>query len=175
MQGREALYLKLLRQFVSDQADMPARVAAAIAAGDWTQAERLAHTVKGVAAQIGAPSLRDLAEQLEQALQQRLPPAEIEPLRQQLALSLPLLVSAIAARLSPVAVAAPAAFDPQRWQRLRERLILLLEQDDTECEILFESEEALLRAGLGQRFEAVAQAIRDFDFPVALAAVRAAP
>ena len=72
-------------------------------------------------------------------------------------------------------MATPAAFDPQRWQRLRDRLILLLEQDDTECEILFESEEALLRAGLGQRFEAVAQAIRDFDFPVALAAVRAAP
>ena len=175
LQGREALYRKLLRQFVSDQADMPARVAAAIAAGDWTQAERLAHTVKGVAAQIGAPSLRDLADRLEQALQQRLPPAEIEPLRQQLALSLPLLVSAIASRLSPVAVAAPAAFDLQRWQRLRERLILLLEQDDTECEVLLESEEALLRAGLGPRFEAVAQAIRDFDFPVALAALRAVP
>ena len=173
LQGRELLYLRLLRKFVSGQADLPARLAAALAAGDWAQAERLAHTLKGVAAQLGALPLRDLAERLELALRERQAPALIEPLRQAIEHSLPALVAAIAARLSsPVAAAPASGFDPRRWQQLRERLTGLLEQDDSESEALLEAEEALLRAGLGDRFEAVAQAIRGFDFPAALAAMR---
>ncbi len=173
LQGREALYLRLLRKFVSGQADLPARLAAALAAGDCAQAERLAHTVKGVAAQLGAQPLHDLAERLELALRERQALVLIEPLRQAIEHSLLALVAAIAARLSPPVAAAPASgFDPLRWQQLRQRLTGLLEQDDSESEVLLESEEALLRAGLGDRFEAVAQAIREFDFPAALAAMR---
>ena len=172
LQGHDSLYLRLLHKFATDQAGMPERLAAAIAAGDWALAERLAHTVKGVAAQIGAMPLRDLAERLERALRERQSLEQIEPLRQSLALGLPALVAAIVARLSPLVAPPPAQFDPQRWQQLRERLIGLLEQDDTECEALLESEEALLRAGLGDRFEAVTRAIREFDFPAALAAMR---
>ncbi len=172
LQGREALYLRLLRKFVADQADMPARLAAATDAGDWALAERLAHTVKGVAAQVGAMPLRDAAELLELALRERQSSVRIEPLRQAIELSLPALIAAIAARLSPPVAAAPVRFDPLRWQQLRERLTGLLEQDDSECEALLETEEAWLRAGLGDRFEVVARAIRDFDFPAALAVMR---
>ena len=52
--GREALYLALIGKFVAGQRDLPAHMASALAEGDWVSAERLVHTLKGVAAQIGA-------------------------------------------------------------------------------------------------------------------------
>ena len=71
---------------------------------------------------------------------------------------------------SPAPQAAPP--DPQQWQALRQRLIALLQADDTECQALFQDNEALLRAVLGARHEAVAEALRNFDFAAALATLQ---
>jgi PAS domain S-box-containing protein len=65
--------------------------------------------------------------------------------------------------------------DPQQWHALRQRLIALLQQDDTDCQALFQDNEALLRAVLGTRHEAVAEAMRNFDFAAALTALQEAP
>ncbi|MCZ7640780.1 MAG: response regulator [Verrucomicrobia bacterium] len=51
--GNRKLYLKLLRQFVEQQGSAPAQIAAALTGGDVPLAERLAHTVKGVAGSLG--------------------------------------------------------------------------------------------------------------------------
>ncbi len=48
--GNRKLYLKLLRQFVEQQGQAPAQIAEALARNEVPVAERLAHTVKGVAA-----------------------------------------------------------------------------------------------------------------------------
>ena len=176
--GKDALYLSLIDRFVSGQADAPARIAAALALGDWALAERSAHTLKGVAAQIGALALRELAESLESALRERWPEAELDPPQARLARELESLVDALRRRrqppTQPSAVARNDTPDPQRWLRLRTRLIALLEQDDTECQVLFETDSALLRLGLGERFEAVARAVADFDFAAALTLMREA-
>ena len=66
--GRVALYRKLLERFAHSHADTPARLAQAVAGSQWQEASRVAHTVKGVAAQIGAAALQDLASRLERAL-----------------------------------------------------------------------------------------------------------
>jgi len=47
--GKSDLYLRLLHDFVATQADAPARIAIALAANDRATAERIAHTLKGVA------------------------------------------------------------------------------------------------------------------------------
>ncbi len=93
--GREALYRKVLRKFVDTQGGAPLALAGAIAGARWEEAERLAHTLKGVAAQIGAGALRELAEQLEMAIRARRDLAELENLRQALARPLALLVAAL--------------------------------------------------------------------------------
>ncbi|BDI03354.1 hypothetical protein CATMQ487_03240 [Sphaerotilus microaerophilus] len=59
--GREDLYRHLLASFVQGQTGVPVRIAAACSAGDWLTAERLAHTLKGVAAQVGATTVRSVA------------------------------------------------------------------------------------------------------------------
>ena len=52
--GNRKLYLKLLRQFVDDERDAAVRIRERLAAGDHATAERMAHTVKGVAGNLGA-------------------------------------------------------------------------------------------------------------------------
>jgi two-component system, sensor histidine kinase and response regulator len=79
--GNKKLYRKLLRQFSSTEADAAQRIASALAAKDRPLAERLAHTVKGVAGNIGAPAVQNAAAQLEKAIAGSAPAAEIEARR----------------------------------------------------------------------------------------------
>ncbi len=173
--GREPLYHHLLARFASDQAATPARLAEAIAAADWGQAERLMHTLKGVSAQIGALELREMAERLEQALRERAPQDVIDLLQAGIARALAPLVEAISQRLpQEMANGNAVALDPQQWARLRERLIGLLEQADTESLTLFESNRNLLQSALGPHYEPLAKALDNFDFEQALVTIRQA-
>uniref|UniRef100_UPI0040565BF8 ATP-binding protein n=1 Tax=Candidatus Electronema sp. TaxID=2698783 RepID=UPI0040565BF8 len=60
-------YRRILRLFRQDQADFAGRFAAAWQNGDAASASRLAHTLKGVAATIGAAALHETAGQLEKS------------------------------------------------------------------------------------------------------------
>ena len=76
--GNKKLYRKLLRQFSNTEADAAQRIAAALAENDRALAERLAHTVKGVAGNIGASAVQNAAANLEKAITGSAPAAEIE-------------------------------------------------------------------------------------------------
>jgi PAS domain S-box-containing protein len=78
MMGKRKLYAQMLQRFVDGQHDAAVQVREALAAGDWAGAERCAHTVKGVAATIGATQLPAHAAALEDALRQRGEPEGIE-------------------------------------------------------------------------------------------------
>jgi two-component system sensor histidine kinase/response regulator len=66
--GNRKLYVSLLRQFVVQQGRAPEEIADQIKRGDRETAERTAHTVKGVAASLGANDVRAAAGDLEKAL-----------------------------------------------------------------------------------------------------------
>ncbi len=66
--GNKRLYRDLLVQFASKQADAPAQIVAAIESGDQKLAERIAHTVKGVAGNLGLQQVTAAAERLEKAI-----------------------------------------------------------------------------------------------------------
>jgi len=66
--GNRVLYKKLLLQFAHSNADTPDKLKNALATGDVKEASRWLHTVKGVAANIGANQLAAAAADLETAL-----------------------------------------------------------------------------------------------------------
>ncbi len=66
--GNKRLFRDLLLQFASKHANAPAEIAAAIESGDLKLAERIAHTVKGVAGNLGIGQVFSAAEKLEKAL-----------------------------------------------------------------------------------------------------------
>lgn len=64
------LYRQMLDMFLADQTDVLPRIRAALAAGDRAGAHRAAHSLKGLAAGIGAKALHQAALTLEKALKQ---------------------------------------------------------------------------------------------------------
>ncbi|MGL4205323.1 MAG: response regulator [Aeromonadaceae bacterium] len=68
--GNHTLYRRLLRKFAASQADFAARFTAALRAGDPATAMRCAHTLKGLAGNIGAQAVQDAAGELELACKQ---------------------------------------------------------------------------------------------------------
>lgn len=68
MMNKPALYEKILRDFHARLIDAPQVIRSMLASGDFSSAERNAHSVKGLAGTIGALALQDAAKDLEHAL-----------------------------------------------------------------------------------------------------------
>ncbi len=66
--NNEALYRKVLGKFAAQQANAAADIAAALERGDIELAQRLAHTLKGLAASMGLPLLTQTATGLDAVL-----------------------------------------------------------------------------------------------------------
>ena len=105
--GNRKLYLKLLRQFSEQQGQAVGEISAALAQGDQALAERLAHTLKGVAGNIGAKPVQAAAGALEKLIRDRAASTEVESAKRQVAVALDPLVGELCGKLSSPAPAAP--------------------------------------------------------------------
>ena len=106
--GNRKLYLRLLSQFIEQQGPALEQMSAALAQHDIPLAERLAHTLKGVAGNIGAQPVQAAAGALEKLIRSQAPGPEIEASRSQLAAALGPLLS----RLRPALASAAGAVPP---------------------------------------------------------------
>ncbi|HXI51703.1 MAG TPA: response regulator, partial [Candidatus Saccharimonadales bacterium] len=132
--GNRKLYLKLLRQFAAQQADAPEQVARQLRAGDDATAERTAHTLQGVAGNLGAKPVQTAAAELEKSIREREPSARIEAARRHLAEHLALLLDRLRPVLggeTPAAVAVPAtAVDPAQLKSVVAQMLRHLSEFD---------------------------------------------
>jgi CheY-like chemotaxis protein len=90
--GKKNLYESMLRKFITGQKSVLKEIAVALKENSWEDAERLAHTLKGVTGNIGATTLVALATQLESAIKERQRYPQIEVILQQLATPLDNLI-----------------------------------------------------------------------------------
>ena len=77
MMGKKPLYLTMLRKFAMGQQTCIQSIRAALDAQDVTSAQRIAHTLKGVSATLGATDIVGHASRLETALRDQRPSAEV--------------------------------------------------------------------------------------------------
>ena len=77
--GYEELYESLLRLYAQRGATAGERLRSAIAQGDSAEAQRLAHTLKGSSAQVGAVEVERRAATLEDRLGEAVAAEELEP------------------------------------------------------------------------------------------------
>ena len=172
--GRQTLYRSLLSKFVDGQKDAAQRIDNATSAALWDVAEREAHTLKGVSAQIGAVAMRDLAERMEHSIRRRDPVASLAPLQADVARTLSGLVASIDTALrEPAPQPPPGPQERKNWDALRARLLALLADDDLESVQLFEDNRALAQACVGERFAALARAFERMDLAAALEELQA--
>jgi len=134
--GNRKLYAKILRQFAEQQGPAVEQVADALTKGDHALAERVAHTLKGVAGNIGANGVQSAAAALERAIRDRSPADEVERVRQRVGLVLEPLATGIRATLgtagsdasAPAQPAAPTS--PARSREATAKLAALLSDSD---------------------------------------------
>ncbi|MEO5376892.1 MAG: response regulator [Magnetococcus sp. DMHC-6] len=95
MGGNLEGYIRLLNRFRTNQGKAAAEVQAALQENDFPTAERLAHTVKGVAATIGATLLAEKATILESAIKKRLTNEQLDPLLHKMAVHLEQIMTSL--------------------------------------------------------------------------------
>jgi two-component system sensor histidine kinase/response regulator len=176
--GRADRYAAMLQGFVVDQGDAATQIARAVTANDTALAERLAHTLKGLAGNIGATGVRDQADALEQRLRthqidealQLIPSLQVA-LRTQLeaiSLALPPLPNpqpAFAARLEP---------DQALLESVLDRLGDLLRDDDPGASRLLLDHTEMLQLALPKHFPALRDAVKAFALDEAYAVLKQA-
>jgi signal transduction histidine kinase/CheY-like chemotaxis protein len=149
--GNAKLYQKLLRQFVDQQAAVVDQIAGAHAKGDRPLAERLAHTLKGVAGNIGATPVQAAAGALEKCIRDGASRQDLDAARQRVAAALDPLVADLRARLTPASpeppsrTTAPAIVAPEHSREAAARLNTLLSDQDPAAADFVDANHAALR------------------------------
>ena len=167
-QGNEKLYRRLLVKFRNSQRDFESMFNAALTSDDPDDTERTAHTLKGVAGNIGARELQVVAGELEKACRDNSDNTGE-------------LLQAVLSKLTPVIagldqldkqnpqVNAPQEIDREAVQSLLDKLKELLADDDTEAiEVIAELAPMVAGLPMADQLQKIEEAIGSFDFDGAL-------
>jgi two-component system sensor histidine kinase/response regulator len=183
--GKPVLYADMLTRFAQTQSGTLSQMDAAIAAGDIALAERLAHTLRSVAANIGALDVSEQAQALELALRSYSGAGSVlgssdrfMPLLGTLAASMEPLLAGLQAwvrlpdapdstqdsRTTDADSSAPELAPEEALARLQD---LLLRDDPAATEFL-QHNATIIQAVTGDAFTALQSRVRNFDFELAL-------
>jgi len=175
LRGKADKYLSLLGQFVESHADDMLRLAASLAEGDHATAQRLAHTLKGTAATLGADHLAAMAGRLDRMLRASkegdvrgvLNGDKIHPEMEAIRLEFILLAVSL-----PLPSVAPLSVDITQPDLEALRAVLneidaLLIKNDTAAIALYEGHAEPLRTAMGASYEKLTRQINQFSFEAA--------
>jgi PAS domain S-box-containing protein len=166
--GNKQLYRELLMQFAAKQVDAGSQISAAIQKGDRKLAERIVHTVKGVAGNIGLGQVCAVAEKLEKAV------SEVDPAMQvKLEEFTRVLSCQVQAILQAMNNATPHNLNEERNTQFDAQVVstaiarlraLLASRDGDAVEVFHGLENTLTGLVDNQRLEALRAAISEFNF-----------
>jgi two-component system, sensor histidine kinase and response regulator len=166
--GNRKLYLRLLRQFAEQQGPLVQRISDAHVSGDLQLAERLAHTLKGVAGNIGATAVQSAAGVLEKLIRDRGAANDVSAAVQHLSSVLDPLIAGLRSAPGPTVSAPPvetaASADPQQSREAAARLRVLLSDSDPDASDFVEANQAALRPLFGPSWSEFEKRIQDYAF-----------
>jgi signal transduction histidine kinase/DNA-binding response OmpR family regulator len=176
--GNRTLYASLVQKFAVTLTAAPEQLRSAVASGDWGLAERVAHTLKGVAANLGAVQFSRSAAELETTFKQGVSSAEVSvlllPFEQHMAALLGHIEVALPAFAAPVPdysgalPDAAAPVDSAQLLRICRALAGLLRTSNVDAEVLLQTHAALLRQAFGGQLDALVHQVQEFEYTNAL-------
>jgi two-component system sensor histidine kinase/response regulator len=172
MLGKKPLYLSILRKFVSSQKNAAAEIHAAFESGDLDTAERLAHTTKGVAGNIGATQVQELAAEIELAVKERGPRDKMDALLATFAVTLNELVASLEHALPAKEIRTQIAVDKDALRAVCAKLETRLADNDAEAGDILDENADLLLAAFPNHYRRIDDAIKLFNFETALTILR---
>jgi PAS domain S-box-containing protein len=164
--GNKRLYRSLLDQFATKQSDADLRITEALANGDREGAERLAHTLKGIAGNIGIGSVQAAAAKLEKAIREgdSETPNIVAELKSVLGPQVAAIRTALGNGDKPASAPA-AAFDSEAAGRAVRRLMSLIEANDGDSADAVQEVATALGGKIDRaRLDDLRDAVSDFDF-----------
>ncbi|MBI2308466.1 MAG: response regulator [Rhodocyclales bacterium] len=175
--GKADFYRKLLHQFLHTQSGAVRDIHIALAATNFRLAARLAHTLKGVAGNIGALALSQIAAEVDDAIREKPGGEVVKSCLMRLDFALNDLCTGLAAALGRAEVAGMASAGARvSPDRMVETLTAALQRNDGEVADYFDAHAEALREILpSSDFAALASAVRNYDFAAALARLAALP
>jgi signal transduction histidine kinase/DNA-binding response OmpR family regulator/HPt (histidine-containing phosphotransfer) domain-containing protein len=170
--GNKQLYRGLLEQFAAKQGDAATQISTALESGDLKLAERIAHTVKGVAGNIGITDAQLVAQNLEKAI--RYGDGMVTALLPEFARVMDTQIAAIRHALFASTIVQPrevrsAPFNAEAAASAIGRLRILLEASDGNAEESFRSLQDAVAGTVEKSYlQGLETSINDFDFDAAL-------
>ncbi|WP_433966377.1 response regulator [Tunturiibacter gelidiferens] len=171
--GNRRLYRDLLGQFAAKQGDAAAQISTALESRDLNLAERIAHTVKGVAGNLGITDVQSVAQKLEKALHGS--EETVSALLDEFARVMGTQVQAIETALRDSTTARQktqqtSPFDEETASAAIAQLRRLLEASDGDTEASFLSLQDAVAGVVEEPYlDALSESINGFDFDSALA------
>ena len=178
--GSQELYRDLLGRFCESQKNAVTDARDAYIAGETASAERLIHTLKGVAALISAKAMRKSAEQLEHSIRGAVSAREIilrfDACQQELSQTTAAIEAALKSDVDVASLpGTDAKPDRSAMQALLQRSeVLLAEYDGEAVELLKGASDQLLLAFGQEVHQQLMRALRQFEFDAALSLLREA-
>ncbi len=175
LMGNADRYLDLLQRFVQSHANDMHQIDVCLAQDDLATATRLAHTLKGTAATLGADKLAGLARELEDVLRSRgqagVHSDDLDAQTGAVQAEIAALTAALPSR-SAAPVARGARLPPPALSALLDQLDALLASSDTEAISLYEHNAQSLQAAFGPRCDVLQRQLRGFSFAAARASLQ---
>lgn len=172
--GQQTIYLKLLRLFATDHADDMMRLRAAMATGESDEPQRITHTLKGAADNLGITGVQALADELDKAFKTGRKDDETERLITQLDEELRSLSSAVIEALPDNQARYQEDIDWNEVRRLLLELDHMLNSGDSMANKLVEKHSSLLEAVLGAQAKELIHRVVRFEYTEALDILRQA-
>jgi two-component system sensor histidine kinase/response regulator len=172
--GTFRLYRNLLNQFAANHASDTKRIAEAMDKGDRTLAERLAHSLKGLAGNIGAARIFQCAGRIENAIRDSDAhvPESIKELSSLLDCQVQAIQSALTVR-APESRTSSAFDSPSDTLAAMDRLKALLEANDADAPATYAALAEMLAGKIDTtQLDALGTAVNGFNFDDALLRLR---
>ena len=176
LRGDGAFYMRLLEQFAATHGNDASLMSLQAAAGDRDAVRRTAHALKGVAGNLGATNVRNLASDLERDAGDATGDGSLREKISLLDAELHALVRALRNALPARSGAGPARkeIDPAQAAETLARLETLLAGNDTAANDMFGESGEILAAALGDAAGTIERQIENYDYAEALKTLRAA-
>ena len=165
LDGQTATYQKILRKFLAGYGGYAADIREAAAHGRFEDATRLAHTLKGIAGNVGATRLQEIAAELEHRFRSAPTDANVEALDALTAELLRIIGLINHAALDDTTPVEAQSIDRMALYALVVRIDALLADDDTEAiQCLKEIRDMLAGTSYQNMLEKMAALMDKFDY-----------
>ena len=166
--GKVPAYYSMLRKYLESQPKVPQELQDALSKQDLVSAERITHTAKAVNGNIGATELQAMAEELEQHFKNGTLTKTVEPQLTAFQQTLAQMLDALASALPDIEPAIHTSLTKEEITNRLQKLMLLLNNDDSEASDFFENNRTAFRTQLEPNaFSSIEMSIKQFDFELA--------